>query len=153
VGALHNINLQRVDRMTMAHSLEGRVPFLDRAMIEVGLAVPAELKLSGTGLEKRVLRLAVEDLLPTEIVWRDKAQFDEGSGAGDLLAELTSPAGAAIDPDDYRRRRPGTLLRSAEECRYHELLLDAFEDPGTLEGNVGRWAERPDCLTPDGAGS
>lgn len=152
VGALHNINLQRVDRMTMAHSLEARVPFLDRAMIEIGLAVPAELKLAAAGLEKRVLRLAVEDLLPAQIVWRDKAQFDEGSGAGDLLAEWTGATGAAVDSDDYRRRHPGTVLRSAEECRYHELLFDAFENPGALNGNVGRWAERPD-LTLDGGGS
>jgi len=42
VRSLHNINLQRVDRMTMAHSIEGRVPFLDLEMIELAATIPPE---------------------------------------------------------------------------------------------------------------
>jgi asparagine synthase (glutamine-hydrolysing) len=40
VRGLHGINLQRVDRMSMAHGLEARVPFLDTAMVELALAIP-----------------------------------------------------------------------------------------------------------------
>ncbi len=88
VSSLHNINLQRVDRLTMAHSIEGRVPFLDLKMIELGQKVPAHLKLKGDPLvEKWILRKAFEDMLPDEIVWRKKEQFDEGSGTVDLLTE------------------------------------------------------------------
>ncbi|MGH9000945.1 MAG: asparagine synthase-related protein, partial [Acidimicrobiia bacterium] len=145
VGALHNINLQRVDRMTMAHSLEARVPFLDPHLIEVALAVPPELKLARTGPEKRILRQAVADLLPAEVVWRDKAQFDEGSGAADLLAAMFAGDDLGSDRglDRYRARHPDAELRSVEECRYHQLLLAAFADPAPLMGNVGRWAHRP----------
>ncbi|MEO0936175.1 MAG: asparagine synthase (glutamine-hydrolyzing), partial [Cyanobacteria bacterium J06641_2] len=50
VSSLHNINLQRVDRMTMAHAIEGRVPFLDLNMIELGQQIPANLKLVGEPL-------------------------------------------------------------------------------------------------------
>ena len=76
VMSLHNINLQRVDRMTMAHSIEGRVPFLDVEMIELAQTIPPELKLHRNGgprvIEKWVLRRACEDLLPAAVVWRDK---------------------------------------------------------------------------------
>ena len=89
VQCLHNVNLQRVDRMTMVHSIEGRVPFLDVEMIELAQTIPPELKLKKDNgpraVEKWVLRKACEDLLPAEIVWRDKEQFDEGSGTIDLL--------------------------------------------------------------------
>jgi asparagine synthase (glutamine-hydrolysing) len=97
LGEMHAINLQRVDRMTMAHSLEARVPFLDLDVIEAALRVPVDLKLPPGGPEKWVLRQAVADLLPPEIVWRTKSQFDEGTGVGDLvdraLADDWSSAG------------------------------------------------------------
>jgi asparagine synthase (glutamine-hydrolysing) len=97
LGELHHVNLQRVDRMTMAHSLEARVPFLDLDFIDAALRVPVELKLPDGGPEKWVLREAVADLLPPEIVWRTKSQFDEGTGVGDLvdqaLAEHWGDAG------------------------------------------------------------
>ncbi len=85
VTRLHNINLQRVDRMTMRHAIEARVPFLDTDVIAMAQTVPSELKLktgdNGQRIEKWILRKAFEDLLPPEIVWRDKEQFDEGSGS------------------------------------------------------------------------
>jgi asparagine synthase (glutamine-hydrolysing) len=52
VQSLHNINLQRVDRMTMAHSIEGRVPFLDVEMIELAQTIPPRLKLLRNGVRK-----------------------------------------------------------------------------------------------------
>ena len=152
VTALHNVNLQRVDRMTMAHSLEGRVPFLDLQMVEQSLAIPAQLKLSTQRMpEKWILRAAVEDLLPPEVTWRDKEQFDEGSGTIDLLAALIGDLTDGLDVASYRQGHPDVWLRSAEECYYHRLLLDVFEDPELITGNVGRWADRrigpPDSKT------
>lgn len=88
VAAMHDINLQRADRMTMGHSLEARVPFLDLDFIETALRVPPELCRPEGGPEKWVLREAVKDLLPEEIVWRTKSQFDEGSGVGDLVRDV-----------------------------------------------------------------
>ncbi|HEX5688583.1 MAG TPA: asparagine synthase-related protein, partial [Roseiflexaceae bacterium] len=151
ITTLHNINLQRVDRMTMAHSLEGRVPFLDLAVIEQGLRIPASLKLPGAGAkEKWVLRKAFEDLLPPEIVWRDKEQFDEGSGTADLTPRLFAQAMNEEEAQAYRQRFPNTRLRSAEECHYHLLLCDVFEHPEAILANVARWAARPADL-PEGA--
>lgn len=150
VAALHNLNLQRVDRMTMAHSLEGRVPFLDLGMIELALAIPAQLKLpTGRMPEKWILRAAVEDLLPPEVTWRDKEQFDEGSGTVDLVAALIGDLIDGIDVSSYRQRHPEVWLRSAEECHYHRILLEVFEDPELLTGNVGRWADRDGPPSPE----
>jgi asparagine synthase (glutamine-hydrolysing) len=142
VGSMHNVNLQRVDRMTMAHSIEGRVPFLDVAMIEIAQAVPADLKLRG-GTEKWILRHAFEDLLPREIAWRDKRQFDEGSGTVGLLTELTERLAARRQLQSRRAQFPDAHLRSREECAYHALLLDAYPRPETILDNVARWSDRP----------
>ncbi|AKJ64993.1 asparagine synthase B [Kiritimatiella glycovorans] len=148
VTALHNINLQRVDRLTMAHSLEGRVPFLDLDMIELAQRIPARFKLwrdeQGQPVEKWILRKAFEDLLPEEIVWRGKEQFDEGSGTVDIIERgirhFIRPETAA----EYSRSQSGHRLRSPEECAYHKVLADQFETPELVLSNVGRWADRPE---------
>jgi asparagine synthase (glutamine-hydrolysing) len=146
VNSLHNVNLQRVDRMTMRHSIEGRVPFLDTQMVEMAQTIPADLKLRANGngkrVEKWILRKAVEDLLPHDIVWRNKEQFDEGSGTVDMLQEIIKTAAAEIDPVEYAARYPQDRLRSAEECYYHKLLVEAYEKPEVVLRNVGRWHNR-----------
>jgi len=63
------------DRMSMAASCEVRAPFLDYRLIELGLAMPAELKLNG-GWTKFALRKAFENTIPKKITWRkDKKGF------------------------------------------------------------------------------
>jgi len=143
VTCLHNVNLQRVDRMTMRHSVEARVPFLDTGVIELAQSITPEWKLyrfDGDRLvEKWILRKAFEDLLPSDILWRHKEQFDEGSGTVDLipavLEQVASEAGAATYAAQHARDR----LRTAEECLYHRLLVSQFERPEAVLANVGRW--------------
>jgi asparagine synthase (glutamine-hydrolysing) len=144
VTRLHNINLQRVDRMTMRHAIEARVPFLDTQVIETAQTVPPELKLYAEDggrrrVEKWILRKAFEDLLPPEIVWRDKEQFDEGSGMVDLLPALLERVAAGIDAEEYKARFAADRLRSREECFYHRLLMERYERPRAVLANVGRW--------------
>ncbi len=143
ITRLHNINLQRVDRMTMRHCVEGRVPFLDVAMIELAQDIPPQLKLyetaSGTRIEKWILRKACEDLLPPEIVWRDKEQFDEGSGTVDLVPGITAHALERLNPTRYMAEHADARLHSAEECLYHLILTEVFDDPAIVLENVGRW--------------
>lgn len=147
IGALHNINLQRVDRLTMAHSIEARVPFLDVAMIALAQRIPAEWKLRRTSndqlVEKWILRKACEDLLPHEIVWRDKEQFDEGSGTTDALATIGARFMNSTETQEYLVRHRSARLRSAEESVYHKLLRDAYDDSTGVVNNVARWADRP----------
>jgi len=144
VASLHNINLQRVDRMTMAHAIEGRVPFLDLAMIRLGQLIPPEMKISGSPpIEKWILRKAFEDLLPEEIIWRIKEQFDEGSGTVDMLNGVLAGVMGKTEMENYRRRFSETSLRSEEECHYHRILMEVFENPEVVFSNTGRWSHRP----------
>ena len=77
VRSLHNLNLQRCDRVTMAHAVEARVPFLDRNVIAWALRIPPSEK-QGTP-EKKLLRESFEGWLPDELLWRTKAEFGDGS--------------------------------------------------------------------------
>lgn len=145
VSTLHNVNLQRVDRLTMAHSIEARVPFLDREVIDMSLQIPAEYKLYGDPpMEKWILRKAVEDLLPKEITWRRKEQFDEGSGIVDFIEPAVEARFSPKEANDHRKLYPDISLRSTEECYYHKLFMDVFDHPDAILANMGRWAERPD---------
>jgi asparagine synthase (glutamine-hydrolysing) len=66
--------LQRLDRSSMAHSLEARVPFLTHSFVDWALTIPTDLKLRGnTG--KYVLRRAIEPLLPKHALSRNKLGF------------------------------------------------------------------------------
>jgi len=145
VCSLHNINLQRVDRLTMAHSIEGRVPFLDLGLIRVAQSIPPELKLfeadDGQVIEKWVLRKAFEDLLPAEIVWRGKEQFDEGSGTTEFVADAVDRWMSADEAERYSRANAATRLRSVEECIYHKLLVEAFPRSSCVLDNVSRWSD------------
>ena len=66
--------LPKVDRMSMAHGLEVRSPFLDRELTEFAFRLPAQLKSRGFRL-KRVLKHSVSDLLPPELLNRRKQGF------------------------------------------------------------------------------
>jgi asparagine synthase (glutamine-hydrolysing) len=66
--------LVKTDRMSMAHGLEVRCPFLDTDLIAFAASLPPELKARGLTL-KRVLKKAVADLLPHEILRRPKRGF------------------------------------------------------------------------------
>jgi len=62
------------DRMTMAHSLELRAPFLDREVFRVARTLPVHAKI-GNGTTKYVLRQAVKDLIPEAVTNRKKLGF------------------------------------------------------------------------------
>ncbi|NBD30449.1 MAG: asparagine synthase (glutamine-hydrolyzing) [Alphaproteobacteria bacterium] len=139
LNAMHNINLQRVDRVTMAESLEARTPFLDRDLIDFAQSIPATLKLrrtdpeavesTGRTTEKWILRKACADLLPDSLVWRKKAQFDEGSGTVAALDEALMIVSGSDSPLD----------RDAEAALYEKLLRQAYADPDLILSNAGTW--------------
>jgi asparagine synthase (glutamine-hydrolysing) len=66
--------LMKQDQMSMACSIESRVPFLDHEFVEFAARVPDHLKLRG-GSGKYILKKAVEDLLPSDIIYRKKMGF------------------------------------------------------------------------------
>jgi len=66
--------LVKMDRATMAHSLEARSPFLDHVLMEFVATLPASLKLAGTD-KKRILRTALRGILPDTVLDRPKMGF------------------------------------------------------------------------------
>jgi asparagine synthase (glutamine-hydrolysing) len=66
--------LTKVDRMSMAHSIESRVPLLDNEVIEFAFTLPASLKIRN-GRRKHILKEAVRGLLPASILDRRKQGF------------------------------------------------------------------------------
>jgi asparagine synthase (glutamine-hydrolysing) len=86
VQKLFTADLLRADKSTMAHGLEARVPFLDKAFLDVAMLVKPEEKQpkSYDGKEKYILRKAFDTpdnpYLPDEVLWRQKEQFSDGVG-------------------------------------------------------------------------
>lgn len=68
---LSELLLMRVDKMTMAHSIEARVPFLDHRIVEFAFQVPDSLKVRGK-IGKYVLKKAAEGIIPNEVIYRRK---------------------------------------------------------------------------------
>ena len=66
--------LDRKDRMSMYHGLEVRVPFCDYRIAEYMYSVPWKMK-DLNGREKGLLRYAMSDFLPDEILWRKKSPY------------------------------------------------------------------------------
>lgn len=103
---LAELLLMRVDKMTMATSVEARVPFLDHEVVEFALALPPEMKVQ-KGMGKYLLKQAVSrSLLPEHIVYRKKQGF------GAPVAEWFR--------GDFGRRARDEIERSA--LRERELL-------------------------------
>jgi asparagine synthase (glutamine-hydrolysing) len=71
---LPELLLMRVDKMTMATSVEGRVPFLDRAMVEYAFNMPSHYKYKN-GETKYILKKAAEGILPHDVIYRKKVGF------------------------------------------------------------------------------
>ena len=101
------------DRMLMAHSVEGRFPFLDRNVVALANSLPDSYKLHVLD-EKHVLKRAAEGLVPPEILKRKKQPYRVpdasafvGRGApdwvGDVLSERALVGAGVFDPQAARR--------------------------------------------------
>lgn len=71
---LPELLLMRVDKMTMAASIEGRDPFLDHRLVEYAISIPSNLKIR-RGVTKYILKKAVQGLIPNDIIHRRKQGF------------------------------------------------------------------------------
>ena len=71
---LPELLLMRVDKMTMATSVEGRVPYLDHELVQFALGIPSTLKYH-RGRTKHILKEAARGILPDEVIDRPKTGF------------------------------------------------------------------------------
>ena len=73
---LANDMLVKVDRMTMAHALEARSPFLDQEVVELAARLPDHWKIRGLFLKKYLLRRLLKNRAPAAIRWQSKRGFN-----------------------------------------------------------------------------
>jgi asparagine synthase (glutamine-hydrolysing) len=116
--------VKRVDNMTMAWGLEGRVPFLDHELVELAACCPPELKLSHGG--KGVLKEAARGLLPDEVIDRPKGYFPV-PGIRHLGGDVLGMVRDALTSQTARERG---IFQPA----FVERLLG---DPNALRSNLG----------------
>jgi asparagine synthase (glutamine-hydrolysing) len=72
---LPELLLMRVDKVSMATSIEARVPFLDHRIVEFAFRLPAKIKLGPNHVPKNILKKAAEGILPNEHIYRKKMGF------------------------------------------------------------------------------
>ena len=98
------VNLERDDMVTMANSIELRVPFLDKDVIKTGLSIIPELKVLKKGslyIRKYIFRKTAEDLLPPELLWKEKKAIQYGTGVQKILNKLAKDAGFSQRDEKY----------------------------------------------------
>jgi asparagine synthase (glutamine-hydrolysing) len=107
------------DRMLMAHSVEGRFPFLDRDVVELANGLPASFKLKGLD-EKHILKRAAAGLVAKQIIDRTKQPYRApdgqcfvGEGAPDWVAEVLSER-ALTDAGLFETRSVQKLWRKCQ---------------------------------------
>jgi asparagine synthase (glutamine-hydrolysing) len=124
VGNLHRTDLQRVDRSSMLNSIETRVPFMDRPLLEFSYALPMHMKLRD-GVEKWVLRQAFKGDLPPYIADRPKMRLPDGSGLKNLLIDH------ARQPVDIDEEIPRMLGIETQEGAFflHQYLQAGYPVP------------------------
>jgi asparagine synthase (glutamine-hydrolysing) len=104
----------------MAH-----VGFLDPEVVDYALRIPPNLKLHD-GVEKWILRRAMDGLLPQTVLVRTKAKFWDGAGVGEQLHEY---AREHVSDAAFRRERTlpgGETLNSKEELMYYRIFREQF---------------------------
>jgi asparagine synthase (glutamine-hydrolysing) len=104
---LPELLLMRVDKMTMATSVEARVPFLDHHLVEFALSLPRTLKVEGKS-GKHILKRALEEILPRDVLYKRKRGFGapvegwfRGSAGSALEAQVMNSSLRKRDVFDY----------------------------------------------------
>jgi asparagine synthase (glutamine-hydrolysing) len=125
------------DRMVLANSVEGRYPWLDRHVVEFARRLPPQLKLKGLS-EKYIIKKAAEDLVPAQIINREKFGFrapgspyllqQEVEWIEDLLSYERIKAQGYFNPDTVemlktRYRQPGFTLNPHLETDVLMIVL------------------------------
>ena len=126
------------DRVAMAHSVEGRVPFLDYRVVEFACRVPPRFRLSGLR-DKFILRKAAHNLIPPELADRQKQPYRApisrcflGNHSHDYVKELLSE-GALIQTGYFH---PNKVAKLVEKCRKQEGYLLSERENMALVGII-----------------
>ncbi|MFZ0301086.1 MAG: asparagine synthase (glutamine-hydrolyzing) [Terracidiphilus sp.] len=157
---LPDINLAYSDKLSMAASIEARVPLLDNAVVDFMRGIPGNLKMRGYN-RKYILKRAMEDIVPHEVIARRKAGFSLPVRSW-LRNELREMVGDLLSEKRVRERgifHPGAVAKMIEENQSGtrdatlpiwalltlELWQQTFVDSPTLRrtGNEGVFQNQP----------
>ena len=141
MSKLHLYDCLRANKSLMAWGVEGRVPFLDKEFIDIAMRLNPSDKMSiklpassdgkaggSQRVEKWILRKAFEDMLPAEIVWRQKEQFSDGVGYSwiDTLKKMTEEKVSDAEFARRENRFPVNPPKTKEEYYYREIYSRLF---------------------------
>jgi asparagine synthase (glutamine-hydrolysing) len=163
VKNLHTADCLRANKSTMAWGLEARVPFLDKAFMDVSMGVRPEDKLFSKGtsqefdedgrpkMEKYILRKAFDvspdgkPYLPQSILWRQKEQFSDGVGYS-WIDGLKDHADRAIADEIFEKRseRWPEDTPDTKEAYFLRDLFDSLFHSETAAKTAVRWIPRKD---------
>jgi asparagine synthase (glutamine-hydrolysing) len=155
VQKLFTADLLRADKSTMAHGLEARVPFLDKAFLDVAVRIKAEEKLPKTydGKEKYILRKAFDTpdnpYLPDEVLWRQKEQFSDGVGYNwiDTLIEYCSSKVTDEQLEGASKLFPYNTPATKEAYFYRTIFHKYYPQQSaaeTVRKWIPKWQENQD---------
>jgi asparagine synthase (glutamine-hydrolysing) len=108
--------LMKQDNMSMAASIESRVPFLDHVLVEWATRVPASVQIRGS-VGKQILKKAMEDLLPHSIIYRPKLGFPTPWSRWLAGAQLDTIERLLLEPRSMNRE---LFKRAAVEKLFRE---------------------------------
>ena len=129
LSKLHLYDCLRANKSLSAWGVEGRVPFLDKEFLDVAMRTNPQAKMCpGKTMEKRIVREAFSDMLPEEIVWRQKEQFSDGVGYSwiDTLKKMTSEAVTDEQMAHAAERFPINPPKNKEEYYYRSIFAEHF---------------------------
>lgn len=129
LSKLYMYDCLRANKSLSAWGVEGRVPFLDKEFLDVAMNIEPELKMCpGETIEKKVVREAFSDMLPAEVVWRQKEQFSDGVGYSwiDTLKQITASAVSDEQMAHATERFPINPPQNKEEYFYRSIFAEHF---------------------------
>lgn len=129
IGKLYLYDCLRANKALSAWGVEGRVPFLDKEFLDVAMNTNPEAKMChGKTIEKKILREGFDDMLPEEIVWRQKEQFSDGVGYSwiDTLKKITSESVTDEQMEHAAERFPVNTPLNKEEYFYRTIFEEHF---------------------------
>jgi asparagine synthase (glutamine-hydrolysing) len=141
IREIYMYDVLRADRSLAGAGLEARVPFGDLNFVKYVMSIPATMKMNTTGTGKYLLRKAFEkdNLLPDEILWREKAAFSDAVGHSmvDHLKQLAEEKYSNEEFNEKKNNYSYCTPFTKESLMYRELFEQNY--PGRAELIVDYW--------------
>ena len=146
VQKLFTADLLRADKSTMAHGLEARVPFLDKAFLDVAMTIKGEEKQPKTydGKEKYILRKAFDTpdnpYLPDEVLWRQKEQFSDGVGYN-WIDQLIEYCASKVSDEELEKASITYPYNSptTKEAYFYRTIFNKYYPQLSAAQTVRKW--------------